>query len=410
MADVVESLNVMHKEVYPEGVPDLVPDLMKVQKTIGFSKADMLGSQYVQPVRLAMPGGFTHAKGDGTAGAFSLNDSKAGTQQKATITANQILLRDQMSYEDAGKAAGGKRSFVQGTKFFYEGLQKSMRKRLEIMLLYGSQSVGTIGAYSASNASYGNQPTITVNTAQWAPQIWAGAEGSEIDVQTAATSTVRGSAVIVQVDIENKVLVLSATVTGAVANDQIYFKGNFGNEMLGIHGILNTNSKFGIDGGVYSLWKASASALSSTALSFAAIKKAVGKAVAKGLDEDVTLFCNPGGWDDIASDIAALRTVDKSEVKRVEIGTEEIVFHSQNGKIEIVSHPMVKEGFAYGICTPYWKRIGAVDMQFGAPGFGGEVFFHLQTKAGVEARMYTNQAVFPERPGTSFVISGIVNT
>lgn len=410
MADVVENLNVMHKEVYPNGVPDLVPNVAKFQQDVGFDKTDMLGSQYVQPVRLAYPGGFTHAKGDGTAGAFTLNDSKAGTQAKATLTANQILLRDQMSYEDAGKAAGGKRSFVQGTKFFYEGLQKSMRKRIEVMMLHGSKGIGTVGAYSASNGSYGSQPTITITTAEWAPQIWAGCEGSEIDVMSGTSSTVRGSVVISQVDIENKVIVLSATVAGTVANDVIYFKGNYGNEMLGLHSILTTNSKFNIDGGVYSLWKAASHSVSSTQLSFAAIKKAIGKAVAKGLDEDVICYVNPGGWDDLATDIASLRVTSEKDIKKVDIGTEEIIYHSQNGKVEIKSHPMVKEGYAYGICKPYWKRIGAVDMEFGAPGFGGEVFFHLQTKAGLEARIYTNQAIFSERPGTSFIISGIVNS
>ncbi len=34
MADVVEDLNAMHREVYADGVPDLVPNCAKIQKDI----------------------------------------------------------------------------------------------------------------------------------------------------------------------------------------------------------------------------------------------------------------------------------------------------------------------------------------------------------------------------------------
>lgn len=404
MADVVESLNVLNKEVYPNGVPDLIPAIAKVQDAIKFKKQDMLGSQYVQPVRLALPGGFTPALGDGTAGAFSLNDSKAGTQAKALITGSQLLLRDQMSYEDAAKAGGGKQSFVEGTKFFYEGMQKSMRKRIEAMLLYGNVGIGTLSAYTSGT------PSITITLAEWAPMLWTGCEGTEIDIMSGSSGTVRGSVTIVSVDPETRIVTISATVAGATANDVVYFKGGYGVEMSGIHKIVsNSGSLFNISAATYQLWKASNLAVTG-ALSFNAVKKAISKAVGKGLMEDVKLFVNHGGWDDIASDISSLRTLDKSEVKKVEIGAEEIIYHSQNGKVEIIAHPMVKQGYAYGMVSENWKRIGSADVAFGAPGFGGDPFFHLQTKAGIEARMYTSQAIFSEMPGTSFYVSGIVNT
>lgn len=404
MADVVESLNNLNKEVYPNGVPDLVPAIAKVQDAIKFNKTEMLGSQYVQPVRLALPGGFTHALGDGTAGAFSLNDSKAGTLGKAQVTGCQILLRDQLSYEDAGKAAGGKRSFMEGTKFFYEGMQKSMRKRIETMCLYGNVGIGKLSAYTSGD------PSITIALSDWSHMLWAGLEGTEIDIMSGTSSTVRGTVTIVSIDPDTRKITLSGTVTGAAANDIVYFKGAYGNEMAGIHKIMtNTGSLFNINATTYNLWKPNNIAITG-ALSFNAIKKAISKSVGKGLMEDVKLFVNQGGWDDIASDIASLRTLDKSEVKKVEVGAEELVYHSQNGKVEVISHPMVKEGYAYGLVTQNWKRIGAVDVTMGAPGMGGDPFFHLSTKAGVEARMYTNQAIFSEMPGTSFYISGIVNT
>lgn len=405
MADVAENLNNLHKEVYPDGVPDLIPSIAKVQNLIKFNKTDLLGSKYVQPVRLALPGGFTSALGDGTAGAFSLNDAKAGTQGKAEVTGCQLVLRDQLPYEDAAKAVKGKASFADGTKFFYEGMQKSFRKRLETMFLYGNVGIGKVSAYASGT------PSITIALSDWAPVIWAGLEGTEINIMNGTTSTVRDTAVtIVSVDVDTRIVTLSGTVSGAAANDIVYFKGGYGTEMSGIHKIMtNTGSLFNISASTYQLWKSSTVAITG-ALSFNAVKKAVTKAVGKGLMEDVSLFVNPGGWDDLASDISSLRTIDKSEVKKVDIGAEEICYHSQSGKVMIISHPMVKEGYAYGLASGNWKRVGAADVVMGAPGFGGDPFFHIAGKAGVEARSYTHQAIFSEMPGTSFYISGIVNS
>lgn len=404
MADVVEDLNNMHKTVYPNGYPDLVPNVAKLQKSLKFSQEDMLGSQYEMPVRLAYPGGFTPALGDGTAGAFSLNDAKAGVIGKAQIKGCQLVLRDQMSYEDAGKAAGGKRSFAKGTDLFYQGMQEAAKKRLETLLFYGNKGIGTLSAYTAGT------PSITISLATWAPGIWAGLEGTEIDVMDGTTSTVRGSVTISSVNVETRVITISGTVTGAASGDVVYFKGGYGKEMSGVKAILsNTGTLFNISASTYGLWQAPTLSVTG-ALSFGTVKKAAALSVAKGLMEDVDLYVSIGGWDDIVADIVAARTISKDEAKKVSIGHEEVVFHGQNGKIRIVSHSMVKNADAFGVCTPHWKRIGSTDFVFGAPGFTGTPWFHLASKAGVEARMYTNQAIFSEKPGQSFAISGIVNS
>lgn len=410
MADVVGSLNEMHKKVYSKRpLPNLIPEVAKIQKLIPFSEKEKLGDKFNIAVRLAYPTGFTHAVGDGSAGAFALGEVRGGTQKRAEMTAYQMLLRDQMSYEDAGKAVKGERSFVNGTEFFYEGLQLSARKRLEAELLYGGVGMATVGAYSASNASYGNQPTITVTLAQWAPQLWAGVEGCAIDVHSAATATVRGTPYVVGVDIDNRVLILSAAVTGCVANDAIYFQGCFGKEMLGIHRIVsNTGSLFGIDAATYGLWKSNSHAVGG-AFSFDALKKGISKAVGKGLYGKIDLFLNPGGWDNLQTSIEALRVTSEKDVRKVEVGTEEIVYHSQNGMTVVHSHPMVKEGFGYGLFTPTWKRVGSVDLELGAPGFGGTPWFHLPSNAGVEARIYTNQGIISETPAQNILFTGIVN-
>lgn len=413
MSDVVENMNVLAKEVFgDEGVPNLIPNGTKVQQKIPFSKKEALGKIFIQAVRVAYPTGFTHAKGDGTAGAFTLNDSIGGTQQRAQLNGYQTLLRDQMSYEDAASVTGSKQAFTDGTKYFIEGLQESMRKRLEAEFIYGAQGLGVV-----STATVATTVTITFTPASWASGIWVGNEGMQLDVYDDDNTTqlnTNATLVLVSVDTVNRRIVCSGNNTdlNAIdANDIIYFRNAFGVEMTGIHGIINnTGSLFNINAGTYSLWGSTQYAPTAGAFTFAKFKKAVALAVAKGLDEDLVLFLNPLTWDDVNTDIAALRRLNDKDVNSVNIGSEEIIYHSQNGKSTLVPSMYVKEGFCYGLTIPHWKRIGAYDVSFETPGFGGQMFIHLQTKAGVESRTYTHQAIFCYKPGKQFLVSNIVNT
>jgi hypothetical protein len=405
MADVAENLNALHKVVYNSGVPELVPNIALIQKDFSFEDSKKSGDYFEAAVRLALPNGFTHQVSDGTAGVYDLNDVKAGTQSKAKVYGYQSVLRDHLSYDDAAKATGDKQAYKEGTAFFFSGMQQAARKRLETQLLYGGVGIGKISTYTSGD------PSVNINLADWAPGIWSGMKGCEIDVMNGSTSTVRASVTIAGIDIDNKKITLSTTVSGCAANDLIYFKGAYAKELLGIHKIMtNTGTLFNIDASVYELWKPNNVAITG-ALSFKAVKKAISKAVGKGLMDDILLYVNPLGWDDLAEDVMQLRTVDKSEVKKLEIGNEEIVYVSQNGKTVIKPHSMVKESLAYGLCKPDWHRIGACDFQLGIPGVDdGKPFFHIGTKAGWEARGFMNQAIYSESPGKSFYISGIVNT
>lgn len=419
MADSVESLNLLAKEVFGEdGVPDLCPNGVVLTKEIPFDSSEALGLKFAQTVRLAYPNGFTHAKGDGTAGAFTFQNAKPGAQGRAEIYGYQTLLRDQMAYEDAAKLAkGGKQSFAKGIPFFTEGLQKSMKKRIEAEVLWGGQGVGTI---TGTPSTSGSNKVMTITTSQWAPFIWAGNEGMEIDCYNGTTliNTNAPLAVVTSDPIARTVTVSgNATDLGNLASGYtLYYRGAYGVEMTGTHGILNnTTTLFNIDGSVatgYSLWRSLQYAPSSGALTYQKTKKGIAQGVSKGLDEDVLMLVHPSTWDDLNSDISALRRTDKSETARVEIGSEEIVYKSQNGTTRVVASGFMKEGFChlYSGLKTYWKRLGAADVAFNMPGQGSEMFLHLPSNAGVEFRAYTHQAVICLAPAKQIVISNIVNT
>jgi hypothetical protein len=415
MADVVESLNNLAKEVFGEdGVPDLCPNGVHLQKEIPFDTADSLGLKFVQAVRLSYPNGFTNAKGDGTAGAFSFNNAQPGAQGRAEVLGYQTLLRDQMSYEDAAKLQkDGKPSFQKGIPFFTEGLQKSMRKRIEALSMHGGQGVGTI----SGSPSVSTNAVVTISSATWAPFIWAGNENMEVDAYNGGSLVNTNAPLkLVTSDPVARTVTVSGNSTdlSALANGNVlYFRGNKGSEMTGVHGILaNTGSLFNIDAAVYSMWKGTQYAPTSGALTFQKLKKAIAISVSRGLDEDLDLIVHPSTWDDLNSDILALRRTDSKDTKKVEIGSEEIVYKSQNGSTRVIASGFQKEGVAFGLCSPksYWKRIGAADVTFNMPGMGDQMFFHLPNNAGVEFRAYTHQAIVCLAPAKQILISNIVNT
>jgi hypothetical protein len=194
------------------------------------------------------------------------------------------------------------------------------------------------------------------------------------------------------------------------ANDVIYHKGTFGKEFAGIHKILtNTGSLFGIDANTYTLWKGSSFApASESVLSFAILQQAIAKGVEKGLDSDVMVLVNPGHWDDLLTEQAALRMYDQSyKTDTAENGARRIKFHSQNGMVEITPSIHVKEGYCYILAKEDWVRVGSSDITFKRPGQEGNFFRELEDHAGYELRCYTDQALFCARPGRSIIVSNL---
>ena len=66
--------------------------------------------------------------------------------------------------------------------------------------------------------------------------------------------------------------------------------------------------------------------------------------------------------------------------------------------------------YAYLLSLDDWMRVGSTDMSFKRPGRSDEFFRDLDSAAGYELRLYTDQAVFCHAPGRSVIITGIVNS
>jgi len=403
------------KEVYAGKIEDLIPSNVKLTPKIPFVAAEkQLGDSYHQPVILADEHGATFSgtsasTNTGSAGdAFSLNAAVAGQVKDATIYGAEFVLRGQLSYAAASRAAGGRNAFVDSTSLLVKNMRRSVARKLETQLIYGNASIGRIDGTPTGNV-------ITISTADWAPGIWAGAVGMKIQAYDALTGgTVQNTAnsnvmTISAVDIANRTITVDDDA-GLADNDFLFYNGAYENEFVGLHNIVsNTGTMFGIAGGTYNLWSGNSYNASGN-LSMDKVTAAIDDQVGKGLDDDVTILVSTKTWTDMMADQASLRTLDSSYSNaNLELGQQAITFWSQNGKIEVVPSIFVKEGFAYSFCPKDFVRIGSTDVTFQRPGHSDQFFMDLDSSAGYELRAYYDQALFCTAPGRQSLITGITN-
>lgn len=404
-AGTVGTLNGLFKEAYADKLAELIPDGVKLLNKIKFmSKDKQPGNLYHQPVILGLEHGVTFASSDED--AFNLNAPVSGQIKDAQVKGNPVVLRSLLGYVAASRAAqGGTKAFMDATKFLVANMLRSMAKKLEIEMLYGQMGYGTLNAAAAGAA-------ITIATAEWAPGIWAGAEGMPIEIRDSTGATSKGEFTVVSVNMDTRVITLNASPAGTAAGDVVWHKGAYGNEFPGIHKILSITSGtlFNINVGTYNLFRGNQYSAAGAALSFSKINQAAARAVEKGLDSKLLALVNPRGWANMLNDQAALRRYDDSYSKdKSEVGSKGILFHSQNGEIEIEPSIYVKEGYAYLLDVENWFRVGSTDMTFKRPGQGEEFFRDLENAAAYELRLYSDQAVFCMTPARNVLITNVVN-
>ena len=413
-------LDGMFKQVYADNIQNLIPETARLVKDIKFVSADKeTGNKYNQPVVLSNEQGISF--GGSSAGAFSLNSAVALTMKNAQLEGSSMVLRSAISYDAAAKASNSKKAFVRGTEFLIENMMESMTKFLEIGLLYGGSGLGNFTAITGS----GTSRVVTCSTASWASGIWSGTEYAVIIFYTAAAALVSSGAdadfTITSVDIANRKLTLSCTSTGGTALStaigsgacDAYWKGSKGNEMIGLDSALTTSgSVHGINNSTYSLWAGNTHGCGSAALTLAKVLSGMSKAVERGLNEDVYLYCNPVTWSNLNSDQAALRSYDYSyKPAKAEVGAHAIEYHGNNGKITVVPHNCVKEGAAFALPLKKARRVGASEITFKRPGRQNEDFFReLSDSAGYELRCFTDQSLFIEAPARCVKFNAIVNS
>lgn len=412
----------LFKEVYGDEVVSLLPDIAIVTKMVPFVPSEkQLGNKYHQPVVVRNEHGFTYAAPD--QGAFALRKALSAVLQDAQIQGTQLVLRSVVSYDAAARAATSKNAFLKETELQVENMLDSTGKRVEIGLFYGQVGLGQVS--STTNVS-ATSTTLQVSDASWGVGIWSGSEGAPIDLFDSTTKVnTNGDLTISYVDVANKQLTITGVAADITAVDaaagsppvlDIYWAGaretgGAFHEFAGFNKIFtNTGSLFNINAATYNLWRGNTYAAGG-AIDFSVLNGAIAVATGRGLSENVDVFLSPTKWGELNDDVAGRRRHDyKYDSSESKEGVESITYYSQNGKLSVHSHPVIKESECYVIPMSRARRIGAQDVSFQTPGGNGqgEIFRHLEDHAGYEMRLYTDQALFFETPAKATVITGIV--
>lgn len=424
------TLDGLFKSVYGEGPIKVIPEVSIVQKKVPFQKAQRIGKAYQFPVILTSEAGVTYLAAG--AGVSTLNDSIASTLKEAVVDANQIIIRGQMDYEAAAKAAsGGKEAFQSATELLVENLMETGSKRLEQAFIYGQSATGLGTADSSVNAT-ATTTTVTMLTAGWAPGIWAGAENALVNFYKVSDDSLISSGSdaifsVTSVNFANKAIVFTGTATGITALDTalaagdcyIHYKGakltsSTWAEPAGIDKIItNSGTLFGISAATYALWSGSSFSFGSAAATTAKILNMIGMAVSKGgLMEEVDVLLSPKTFMNLSGTMTDLRRQNggQSETEGI-AGFESITIMGPNGKANLIPHPYIKEGECFAApLKKRFKRIGSQEFSFETPGRQGEMFLHVPDKNAYELRLYGAQAIVCTTPAKCVKGTAIVNT
>jgi hypothetical protein len=416
------------KYLYASKVEELAPESDKIAKEFEFvDAAQKLGRKFYMPVEPARSMGATH-NSDGS--AFTLNKSRAPSELTAEILGTELLLRETMSYAimqralsgDPGTKAGLK-AFVQATSSTFKRLSKGGSYFRECDLLYGAgaspdaTSKG-LGIVLNTTGSSGTSLVIQMSAADWATAIWSGSENGAFDIYSTA-GTKRNSSgsnetsvyVLASVDSVNYKLTFTSdatNVSNVVATDVIFFEGARSTTNLGIMEAATTTTLWGISTSTWNLWKPQTVAIGGMA-TFESIMEGTAKVADIGFMGTLNVHVSPATWKDINDDQTALARWTNKGGGKVTAGFEEIEYVGQTGTVRIKSNIYMKRGYAIGLPEGYCKRVGSTDLTFTMPGYG-KMLRELENTAGVEARIYSDQAPFVERPAFMVNFTGISNS
>ncbi len=414
------------KEAYASEIENLIPQCAVIQQEVPFvSREKRTGNLFHLPVIVTSSQGYTY--GAVSSGSLTLNDAVSMNTQDAQIQGVQLCLQNRISFEAVAKSK--QNSFKQATKLVVDDSVESMRKRLELMFLYGGSTtgLGTITQNSDSNVS-ATVTRLTVDAGQWSAGIWSGLENAKVNFYYSTSTLVSSGAdaifTVTGVDPDNRYLTITGTATGITALESAvtsnatvrpYFQGAYGVEANGLQAILsNTGTLFNISASTYSLWKANIISITGT-LSYGRIQQAVAKCTVRGLDEDVTVLVNPMVYIDISNQITALRRfTDAESNKKGEMGTADALtfYGPQGAKVKVIPHLFVKQGDCFVVPMKRVLRVGALDMSFSLLGNDSDENF-LYPVPGTSAYffyLYSLQALIVMTPARCAYVSGFLPT
>lgn len=381
------------KEVYPNGITELVPKCNELfGKRLKFRKDLKPGELVRLDVQLSPENGFSCGVGD-----FTLNDPVAQVSAKAEISDIGVCLRSRVSYDAITRARDDKQAFVTFNDSKYIPAAESFKTRCELLSMgYGRQGLGVL---SADDDGAG---VLTISAATWAPAMWMTMIGAVLQSYTALTggSQHDGDMVVTAVDVANRQITVSGTSTSQATGDILFLKGHRGVAPIGLMDIAkNTGTLYNISAASYDLWKANSYDVGTSALTLGKIALAAAKSADKGCNEDLTCLVPTAAFQALVTDQSALREHGADyKHSEAETGFESIVFWGATGKIRVVPYMFSKQGEFVMFPERYTSIIGSEEGT-NQVDKSGDVYFDLPDSAAKELRFFACFTVYSDRPG-----------
>lgn len=437
----VGNLDQMLKEQYlSKGLQDVRPDFTVLMSTVPFvGGAEKAGSELIWPVVTSREHGFTALGQDGL--NVDLNAATKARVSRAKVVSYPFMGRTQVDNVAVSRAKQGPQAFVNALEYKISNLQESFVILNEQELLYGQAGLGKIAAGSsikiadekanlaaASAVSSGAVTTsgatdwveITLNEGEFADHIWIGSEDMELQVSSTSNVATGVKLRVDEYDIETRKLVCQVIGVGTLAAGELLHRNGFlGNTGPGLQTIFSQTSGtlLGIQQSGNPLWRV-AQYNAAGQLSFEKVAEAVARAVGRGLSEKITLNVHPLVFASLMPDFNTLKATGSdyksrifttsSEVKKLEHGVYGITFIVGSVEVVLVANPFIKIGHAFGVADGELMRCGSSDITYKIPGEQEEKYFHrLDNIAGLELRVFSDQALFSVSLNKHLHISGI---
>lgn len=418
----------MWKDVFGQ-LEGLVPDHSLLAKDIPYKERARTGDDYVFPVRVKRGHGVSFAGGSTANTAFTLAAVKSGQTKSATVAGASFVGRESFAYTAVARGLSeGKQAFADVFADGVEDLHSTAGFYLEAMMLYGQTSFGTFNE-AGPNAT---TATLDLTVGSTAAGLLAQLENAYIDVYSdTAFGTKRNATNPIEVTgftwdpgtgVGQLSLAGTASDIDAIAVGDVLVPDGWYNSghmsFAGLDKILTTVSGtfLGIDTGAYPVWAGTTYDVGTAAATFLKVIKAATSIAnrAPALDEPIKVYASPSTWTDFNNNHAALRRYTDSTKGGVDMGTKKITYYSNAGSsIEIVSHPMVKQGEAFMGHVSQATRGGASDITFNLnkeTGQNARFLRELADSAGFEIRIYWDQFMILRKPKTWLKMTNIVNS
>jgi hypothetical protein len=377
------------KEVYPEGITQLVPAKAELMKRLKFRKDAQPGKKAVFDIQLDHEQGFTTGSGD-----LTLNAAVAQNSKKCEVEGQGIYLRSRVSYDLIASARTSKQAFAHFNDSKFVPMVESFRKMEEILAIDGGRGLGVVASVSGQ--------VITLTEGSMNAYRWLGAKGRVLEAFTALSggSQHNGDITVVSINIATRQLTVSGTINAVDANDILFLKGARGAEPIGLMGIAKNNTTlYNIDASTEPLWKANHYDVGTSSLTLGKILEAAALSADKGCDTELTCLVPVRAFQALVSDEAALRQYGANySSKEAKNGFEKLVFAGATGDIEVLPYMPIRDGEFVMFPEKLTSRIGCQDA-VSENGKDGDIIFDVENSTSKEMRLWSNWSVFCERPG-----------